>query len=177
MEDKNLDKRLNEKYSDIAEKHPRIDFSLIDKIIPFVKNHPLNKSGIYLSEIAKEFSITQSKARTYCIDYIVPTKRIEIHKKGQSVSFPTIINSKDEKVKKNLKEVLNKSSKQAIEFFEKNKSLLNKELKEALKKLKETLSEGNPEINPQEKLVRKMWENGNNSILCVTFNRKAYRVC
>ena len=115
--DKELNKKLKEKYFDIAKEHSNINFILVDKIIPFVKNHPLNSSGIYLSQVAKEFNISQGLANTYCIKYIVPTGRISIHKHGKAVRFPVVIDYEGDKLKKKVDEVLNESSGLVIDFF------------------------------------------------------------
>lgn len=158
-------------------KKPRIDEKLLDKIIIFVKEHPSNQNGIYLSEIAKEFGINQSKARTYCIVYAVQAGRMKIHEHGQARSYPTVIDSNGVMVKRNFNEVLHESSALVIDFFMQNPSKLDNKLKDSFEKLQQSIATGSPNIGAQEKLVKHVWSLGYTSILCAKFNNKAYRVC
>jgi len=168
---------LREEYSKIAEKYPRINFKLLDKIINFIKNHPKNNLGISVREISEEFGEKNNKIRTYCLKYAVPFNKLDIHKRGNSHQYPVLITiSGSYKPVKNFDSELEEFCSLIIDFFNQNPKKLTKELRKDFERLKLSMAKGRPNIGAQEKLIVVLWEEGI-PVNCATFRRTNYLFC
>lgn len=162
------------KYEKLFSEHPRIDKKLIKQIVDYVKEHPKHDEGISVNDILRGVKSKANKVRKYCLDYAIPYKLLEVHKKGNSHMYPILVTSSGKyKPSKNFNQELEESCSLIIDYFNTHPEKLNLELKNKLNKLKISVAEEKPNIGLQENLIKILWENGI-VVSCATFRRTNY---
>lgn len=166
---------LHEKYLRIHKKHKRIDFSLVDRIVRYVRSGA-SEAGLKASDIAKVLNEDRKKVSSYLSRYITEHKYLQIAPGGSSRAFFSAEDSEGGfKSVGNIGKTVKMSFQKILDFFKNNKYSLNEQFKNDLESVEKTLEAEKPDLGAYNRLVELLWAKKQSDFLRLSWLRTANR--
>lgn len=180
MKDKK-EEELNNRYSRIRKRHPRVKLEPLDKVKNFIKEEcRTNKKGITKRDVVNGLNISEREAER-CVKYLSEESYITVSKGRKRVFFFSA-EKKDGSFedrsfgRENILDLMKRKFKDLISFVRKHPKMLDKELEEDFSKVVSTANSETPNIEAYNKVVQFAgWSNGFNDLVKLSYRSTANR--